>query len=95
MDRMLTSLSFAKFHIDDIIHFSLTLGDDMHHLQEMFKRLQDHNLKFHLGKCQFFNTQVEYLGHMIYLGGLGVQKAKVRLFHRSPKQQMLVGYELF
>ncbi len=77
MDRALTSLGFAKFDIDDIIVFSLTLGDHMHHLQVVFRRFQEHNLKFHLGKCQFLHTQVEYLGHMIYLGGLGVQKAKV------------------
>jgi len=85
MDQMLTGLSFAKFHIDDIIHFSLTLEDHMHHLQEMFRKLQDHNLKFHLGKCQFFNTQVEYLGHMIYLGGLGVQKAKIEAISLVPQ----------
>jgi hypothetical protein len=49
----------------------------MHHLQKMFNQLKEHNLKLHLGKCQFLQTQVKYLGHMIYLGGLGVQKAKV------------------
>jgi len=85
MDRVLTSFGFAKFNIDDIIVFILTLRHHMHHLQEAFKRLQEHNLKFHLGKCQFFHTQVEYLGHMIYLGGLGVQKAKVEAISLVPQ----------
>jgi hypothetical protein len=49
----------------------------MHHLQEVFGRLNEHNLKLHISKCWFLHTQVEYLGHMIYLSGLGVQKAKV------------------
>jgi hypothetical protein len=49
----------------------------MHHLQKVFNQLKENNLKFHLGNCQNFQTQVEYLGHMIYLDGLGVQKAKV------------------
>jgi hypothetical protein len=77
MDQILAGFGFAKCYIDDIIVFNLTPRDCMHHLQEVFGRLKKHNLKLHLGKCQFFHTQVEYLGHMIYLGGLGVQKAKV------------------
>jgi hypothetical protein len=77
MDRVLVDCNFAKCYIDDIIVFSLTLEDNMHHLQEVFIRFKDHNLKFHLGKCHVFQTQVKYLGHMIYLGKLGVQKAKV------------------
>jgi hypothetical protein len=32
MDRMLAGLGFAKCYIDDIIVFSLTPGDHMHHL---------------------------------------------------------------
>jgi len=32
MDQMLMSFSFAKCYIDDIIVFSLTPGDHMHHL---------------------------------------------------------------
>jgi hypothetical protein len=58
MDRMLASLGFTKCYIDDIIIFSLTLGDCMHHLQEVFGRLKEHNLKFHPCKCQFFHTHV-------------------------------------
>jgi len=49
----------------------------MHHLLEMSNQLKEHILKLHFGKCQKFQAQVKYLGHMIYLGGLGVQKVKV------------------
>jgi methanogenic corrinoid protein MtbC1 len=76
---MLAGFGFAKCYIDDIIVFSLTLTDHMHHLQDVFGRLKEHNLKLHLGKCQVFHTYVEYMGHMIYPGGLGVQKAKVEV----------------
>ncbi len=65
---MLLGLGFAKCYIDDIIVFNLTLGDHMHHLREVFGKFKEHNLKFHPGKCQFFHTQVEYLGDMIYPG---------------------------
>jgi hypothetical protein len=32
---------------------------------------------------------------MIYLGGLGVQKVRLKPFHRFLNQRMLVNYELF
>jgi len=51
-------IGFAKFDIGGIIVFSLTLGDHMHHLWKVFGRLKEHNLKFNLGKCRFFHTQV-------------------------------------
>ncbi len=79
MDRMFVNLNFAKCYIDDIIIFNLTLKNHMHQLQEMFKIFKKYNLQFHPNKCHFFHIQVEYLGHMIYLGGLGVQKAKVKM----------------
>jgi hypothetical protein len=68
---------FSKYYIDDIIVSSLTPRDHMHHLRQVFRKLKEHNLKLHLSKCWFFHIQVEFLGHMIYPRGLGVQKAKV------------------
>ncbi len=43
----------------------------------MFEWLKAHGLRPHHGKCKFFQENVEYLGHVIYLGGLGVQQIKV------------------
>jgi len=51
MDWMLARLVFAKCYIDGIIIFSSTSKYHMHHLQEVFGRLKDHNLKFHPSKC--------------------------------------------
>jgi hypothetical protein len=51
MDQVLAGLDFAKCYIDDIIVFNLTPGDHMHHLQKVFRRLKEHNLKLHPGKC--------------------------------------------
>jgi len=56
---MLLGFSLAKCYIDDIIIFSLTFENRMHHLQEGFEKLKNHNHNFHLCKCWFF-----------YLGGI-------------------------
>ncbi len=51
----------------------------------MFERLKDHGLHSHLGKCKFFQENVEYMGHVIYLGGLGVQQVKVEAIACIPR----------
>jgi hypothetical protein len=63
----------------------LTSKYHMHHIEEVFGRLKDHNFKLHLGKCWFFQTHVEYLGHMIYPSGLGVQMANVKAISQVPQ----------
>lgn len=46
--------------------------------------MQTHGLKLHLGKCKFTYDWIEYLGHMMYLGGLKVQQTKVYVITHIP-----------
>jgi hypothetical protein len=47
-------IGFVKCYIDDIIFLNLTLGDHMHHLQEVFIRFKEHNFTLHLGNVSLF-----------------------------------------
>jgi hypothetical protein len=47
--------------------------------------MKAHGLRLHPGKCKFFQESVEYLGHVIYLGGLGVQQVKVEAIAHIPR----------
>jgi hypothetical protein len=59
MDQMLTHFNFSKYNINGIIIFSLTLKNhNMHHLQVVFGKLNEHKFKFHLSKCWFFHIQI-------------------------------------
>jgi hypothetical protein len=78
LDLVLTSFNFFKCYTNDIIIFNLILRDPMQHLQKVFGNVLTHNFKLHLGKCWFFQIQVEYMVHMVYLSGLRVQKAKAQ-----------------
>jgi len=51
----------------------------------MFERLKAHGLRLHPRKCKFFKESVEYLGHVIYPSGLGVQQAKVEAIAHIPR----------
>ena len=85
MDRILAGLDFARCYIDDIIVYSSIVEEHQRHLQQVFERLREHGLKLHPGKCKFFHDQIEYLGHTIYPGGLGVQQTKVEAIAQIPR----------
>jgi hypothetical protein len=79
MDRVFSGLEFVRCYIDDIIVFSTSQMRHRTHLTEVFARLGLHGLKLHPDKCRFYCDRVEYLGHMIYLGGLDVVASKVEV----------------
>jgi hypothetical protein len=85
MDRILAGLDFVRCYIDDIVVYNDTVEEHQTHLQIVFERSKAHGLRLHLGKCKFFQESVEYLGHVIYPGGLGVQQAKVEAIARIPR----------
>lgn len=74
MDWMLIGLSFVWCSIDDIIIFSLTQGDHMQHVHEVFDQFKEHNFKLHIGKCNFFSYSS---GVLRSHDGLGFHKVKV------------------
>ena len=85
MDKILAGLPFARCYIDDIIIFSKNRREHRRHILAVLERLRQHGLKLHPSKCTFFYSQVEYLGHMIYPGGLGVIKSKVEALNGIPR----------
>jgi hypothetical protein len=85
MDRVFSGLEFVRCYIDDIIVFSTSRKKHRAHLTEVFARLRLHGLKLHPGKCKFYCDCIEYLGHMIYPGGLGMVASKVEVVMSIPK----------
>jgi hypothetical protein len=47
------------------------------HLEELFMRLHEVNMKIHPKKCEFVVTSVVYLGHRILSNGIMAHWAKV------------------
>ena len=72
LDKVLALCTeFACNYLDDIMIFSKTWQDHLNHLEEVFKCLQDADLKIKCSKCEFFKSQVHYLG--FFVGTQGVQ----------------------
>ncbi len=95
MDRILAWLDFVWCYINDIVMYSDIVEEHHIHLQIVFEQLKVHGLCLHPGKCKFFQENVEYLGHVIYLGGLGVQQVKVEVIARIPCPTDVSGVHAF
>lgn len=62
---------FATMFFDDILVYSATLTDHVHHLHLILQALTKHRYHLKLSKCSFAQRQLDYLGHVI--SGRGVQ----------------------
>ncbi len=77
MDQVLKRAHFLKCYIDDILVHNKGLVQHLAHLEELFKRLHEINMKIHPKKCEFVITSVVYLGHRILPNCIMAHWAKV------------------
>ena len=57
--------AFAIGYLDDIIIFSKNELDHLKHLEAIFQALRQAGLKLKRSKCQFFKSEIQYLGHIV------------------------------
>ena len=70
MDSLFKDLKFVSAYMDDIIVFSKTREDHVRHLQETLQILREAGFRAKASKCQWFQTTVRYVGHLISAEGV-------------------------
>ena len=84
MEHVLVGLTWniTVPYLDDCIIFSKTPEEHIKRLQQVFQGCREANLKFNPTKCAFFQTKVQFLGHVFSINGLeaGPEKVKVQNF---------------
>ncbi|KAL2098414.1 hypothetical protein ACEWY4_007621 [Coilia grayii] len=80
MERIFGDERFSSLllYLDDIVVFSTSFESHLKRLDLVFQRLQQHNLKLKLAKCNFFQSKVNYLGHVISAEGVSTDPEKIR-----------------
>jgi len=68
---------FIFVHLDDILVYSENLDDHLRHLRLALDKLRLHMLYAKLSECQFAETTVDYLGHVISADGFSMENEKV------------------
>ena len=70
MDRLLGGLPFVLIYLDDILVASPDRLTHASHLRIVLDLLQKNGLVLNKGKCQFFRSEVEFLGLKVTAGGV-------------------------
>ena len=74
--RVMTSIlsnligTAVLLYLDDIIILGATVEEHTHNLIQTLETLRRYNLKINLPKCQFFQSSVEFLGHVVTPDGI-------------------------
>ena len=68
---------FVVVFIDVILIYSQYEEKHEHHLRIVFQSLKDHQLYAKFSKCEFWLTEVKFLGHVVSTSGVSVDLDKV------------------
>lgn len=79
------NFKFALVYVDDIMIHSSNFDQHLQHLQIVFDRLREADLKLQPKKCKFAADRVEYLGHYFSNTGIEVNPDKIEAVKSFPK----------
>jgi hypothetical protein len=68
---------FVVVFVDDILIFSKTEGEHEKHLRMVLEKFRSNQLYAKFSKCEFWLTEVAFLGHVISTGGISVDQSRV------------------
>ena len=71
-------------YLNDICIFAPTINDMLDQIELVFNRLKQYNLKIKPKKCQFFDTSVLFLDHILSAKGISVNPEKVEKVRTWP-----------
>lgn len=74
----------AFVYIDDIVVIGCSIKHHFENLTKIFERLRKYNLKLNPSKCNFFQTEVTYLGHKITDKGILPDDTKFKVVRDYP-----------
>ena len=68
---------FIVVFVDDILIYSQSEWEHEYHLRIALQLLRDHQLYAKFSKCEFWLTEVRFLGHVVSASGVSVDPEKV------------------
>ena len=86
MDSILSGIKSVIVRVDEIlVATSGGVTPHMEVIKQVFGRLAKHNVKLNGLKCQFFQAQVKYVGHILSKEGISPVKSKLDAIRLAPR----------
>ena len=78
------NLHWCIIYLDDIVIFSKDLASHLERLEVVFQKLEEAGLKLKPSKCELFQRQLAYLGHIISAEGVATDESKIEAIKNWP-----------
>ena len=78
------NLHWCIIYLDDIVIFSKDLANHLKRLDAVFCKLEEAGLKLKPSKCELFQQQLVYLGHVISAQGVSTDEGKIKAIKNWP-----------
>ena len=83
-------------YLNDIcMSFAHTINDMLNHIELVFDRLEQFNVKMKPKKCHFFNNSVVFLGHILSDEGISANPEKVEKVKSWPVPKIIKEVQSF
>ena len=89
MEKCMGSMAFKDVlvYLDDLLVFSRTIEEHEEKLEKVLSRLEEFGLKLNPDKCQFVQSSVKCLGHVISANGVQTDPDKILAVTTWPRPQ--------
>ena len=78
------NLHWCIIYLDDIVIFSKDPASHLERLKAVFQKLEEAGLKLKPSKCELFQRQLAYLGHVISAKGVATDEGKIEAIKNWP-----------
>ena len=78
-------LNWCIIYLDNIIVYSKTPEEHLERLEAVFKKIGKAGLKLKPNKCEFFKSEITYLGHIVSNKGIATDPKKIRAIQLWPR----------
>ena len=82
-------LNWCIIYLDDII-YSKTPEEHVKRLEAVFKKLSKAGLKLKPSKCEFFKSEITYLGHIVSNEGIAMDPKKIKAIQLWPRPETVM-----
>ena len=84
MATVLQGCKGVVYYLDDILITGVTREEHTQNLKNVLSKLQKFGLRLNEAKCKFFQTKIEFLGHVITPNGISPTEQRVDNILQTP-----------